>query len=84
MVLSSVTIAVLFIRSPTLAWTSAAIHGNRMPDSNATGNINATHKTAICHQRRSNTPVGARNQFTRKKQIRKKHKNRCRKQQDRK
>ena len=58
-VLSSVAIPVLFIRSPTLAWTSAAIDGNRMPESNATGNINATHKTAICHQRRSNTPVGA-------------------------
>src|ERR1051326_4200224 len=59
-VLSNAVSPALFIRSPTRAWTSAAMSGKRVPETTATGNIRATHRTATCHQRRSNTPVGAR------------------------
>src|SRR5438309_863317 len=49
-VLNSVVIPVLFIRSPTLACTRATIAGNKIPDKNAAGNIKATQSNTICGQ----------------------------------
>src|SRR5262245_54269241 len=58
-VLNSVVIPVLFIRSPTAACTPAAMDGNRIPDAKATGNIKAVESSVIRHQLRSNTTTDA-------------------------
>src|SRR6266550_3537871 len=49
-VLKSVVIPVLFIRSSTLACTRAIIVGNKIPDKNAAGNIKARQSNTICGQ----------------------------------
>src|SRR5437016_1112893 len=54
-VLNRVVIPVLFIRSPTVAWTPAAMDGNKIPETKATGNIKAAEISVIRHQLRSNT-----------------------------
>src|SRR5690349_9066316 len=68
-VLNKVAIPALFIRSPTAACTLVAMHGKRIPESNATGNIRPIESNAIRNQLRSNTatdvgtsPVG-KNQY---------------------
>jgi hypothetical protein len=58
-VLNSVVIPVLFIRSLTAACTLAAMDGNRIPETEATGNIKAPESSVIRHQPRSNTPTDA-------------------------
>ena len=49
-VLNRVARPVLFIRSPTLIWTRATIAGNKIPDSNETGNIKAKESRPISRQ----------------------------------
>ena len=50
MVLKRVVRPVLFIRSPTLVWTRATMAGNKIPESNATGNIKAKDSRPISRQ----------------------------------
>src|SRR6267378_6106552 len=58
-VLNSVVIPVLFIRSSTLACTRAAMLGNKTPDKKAAGTIKARHSSAICgHEARLKGPAG--------------------------
>ena len=58
-VLNRVVIPVLFIRSSTVACTLAAMDGNRIPETKATGNIKAVESNMIRHQLRSNTATDA-------------------------
>src|SRR5436190_18597708 len=57
-VLNRVVRPVLFIRSPTLVWTSATMAGNRIPDTSAAGNIKAKDSRPVSRQEvKSNGPV---------------------------